>query len=547
MKYLSWLWRNSQGDRLRVSVRVLVGILQVALGLLTVWLSKHFIDETIRVGSDSDIVKMVALLVVTVVMGVLCRQLCYYLNVQSCIRGANRLRARVFSGVFLRNLFDKKSLHSGDVSSRVMKDVEAISDATFDTLPQMAVTTVQLIGAFLLMRWFDPRLAWALLLLTPFVLALGKLISRLLRKMTAEIRESESRIQVHVQECVENDAMIRSMESEGFVKRILESLQERLMGKVTTRSRFTVLVRVLMGLAFGLGYMLAFVWGGIGLRHGTITFGVMTSFLQLVGQIQHPIFTLLNSAPTVIHATASIDRVDEILQENKIDERPLFGSKVSAGPIEPYGSAGVRIDNVSFGYGNGPDILDKVYFDFGRGKKIALMGETGAGKTTLFRLMLGLVRPRSGHIVIYSENECRGIDETTRNNFVFVPQGNSLVSGTLRLNMQMANPDVTDDEIYDALYIACADFVNEMPAGLDTELGERGFGLSEGQAQRIAVARGLLQRGSVMLLDEISAALDGETEKEMFRRIFEAYPEKTMIFITHRDAVCELCDEVVRL
>lgn len=547
MKYLTWLWRNSQGERLNMGARVVVGVLQVALGLLTILLSKQFIDETIRVGSDQDIVKMIVSLVATVVGGVLCRQLNYYLNVQCCARGTNRLRTRVFSRIFDRELFGKKSLHSGDVSSRVMKDVETVCNVTFESLPQMTVTVVQLVGAFLLMRWFDPRLAWILLLLTPFVLSLGKLISRRLRKMTAEIREGESRVQMHVQECAEHDVLIRSMESQGFVGGLLDNMQNRLMNRVTVRSRFTVVIRILLGLSFGLGYMLAFVWGGIGLRNGVITFGVMTSFLQLVGQIQHPIFNLLNMAPSVIHATASIDRIDEILQEERVEKAPLLNPEKSQEQVEPYESAGIRVDNVTFAYGDGPNVLDHVYLDFGCGKKIALMGETGAGKTTLFRLMLGLVKPNAGRVIIYSEDESRGVDGTTRKNFVFVPQGNSLFSGSVRLNMQMAKADVSDDEIWKALYTACADFVGDLPNGLDTELGERGFGLSEGQAERIAVARGLLQSGSVMLLDEISAALDAETEKEMFRRIFAAYPEKTMIFITHRDAVCDLCDEVIHL
>lgn len=321
------------------------------------------------------------------------------------------------------------------------------------------------------------------------------------------------------------------------------------MGRVVVRSRFTVIVRLLIGLSFGLGYLLAFVWGGIGLRNGTITFGVMTSFLQLVGQIQHPIFNLLNSAPQLIHATASIDRVDEII-ENRLTQESANLDRVQHS-MDPFPSAGVRFENVSFAYDDdGRKVLENLNLDFKPGSKMALMGETGIGKTTLFRIMLGLVKPDVGRTIVYSGSpDPREVsaDESTRKNFAYVPQGNSLISGSLRLNMQMANPAATDQEISAALHIACADFVNDLPDGLDTELGERGYGLSEGQAERIAVARGLLQGGSIMLLDEISAALDVDTEKEMFRRIFEAFPQKTMIFITHREEVCKLCDGVIRL
>lgn len=546
MKYLAWLWHNSYGERLNVTVRILIGVLQVALGLATVWLSKTFIDETIRAGSDTDVIKMAALLASAVVVGVVLRQSVYFLNMTSCVRGTNRLRCKVYSSIFNRKLYSKETLHSGDVASRVMKDVDTICDVNFDKLPQMVVTTIQLVGAFLLMRWFDPRLAWILLLLTPVALTLGKLISRRLRAMTAEIRESESRIQMHVQESAEHDAMIRSMGGENFVGRLLNDMQEHLKDRVVARSRFTVVVRLMIGLSFGLGYMLAFVWGGIGLRNGTITFGVMTSFLQLVSQIQHPIFNLLNTAPQLIHATTSIDRLG--FAEPELDKKD---------GTDPLTSAGVRFENVSFSYETAADeagqkkVIEGLNLDFKPKSKIALMGETGAGKTTLFRIMLGLVKPLSGKVVMYtadaSGDALFDVDESTRKNFVFVPQGNTLISGTLRLNMQMAKPDVSDQEIFDALHIACADFVKDLPDGLNTELGERGYGLSEGQAERIAVARGLLQSGSVMLLDEISAALDAETEKEMYRRLFKAFPQKTMIFITHREAVCKLCDEVVHL
>lgn len=525
MKYLTWLWHNSRGERLNMSVRIMVGVLQVATGLLTVWLSKQFIDETIKNGTDQELILMIALLMGTVVAGVFMRQLNFYLNIRCNTRGANRLRADVFRKIFQRKLFCKETLHSGDVSSRVMKDVETTCDVTFDKIPQMIVTTVQLVGGFMMMRWFDPRLAWALLLTTPVILALGKLIAKRLKKMTAEIRESESQIQMHVQECAEHDELIRAMGSEKFVGSMLTHKQNHLMGKVEKRSRFTVIVRILMGLAFGLGYMIAFVWGGIGLRHGTITFGIMTSFLQLVSQIQHPIFNLLNAAPQVIHATASIDRIEEL---TNVDE--------PAEPPQNSDTLDVRFEKVSFGYDESKKILENINLNFKAGSKVALMGETGVGKTTLFRLMMGFVRPLEGSIVAPS-----------RNHFIFVPQGNSLMSGSIRLNLEIANPQANEQEMENALHNACADFVKELPAGLDTEIGERGYGLSEGQAQRIAVARGLLQKGSIMLLDEISAALDAETEQEMYSRIFKAYPHKTMIFITHRDAVCKMCDEIIRL
>ena len=312
MKYVLWLWRETRGIRLNSLVRIVVGIGQVMLGLVMVWLSKRFIDETIRTGTDEDLVMMILLLVAVVMCGILLRQVYYYMSTIASVRQTNRMRLEAFSRLFSRQLYDEQELHSGDVTSRLTKDIDTVSSATTSVLPSMLITMLQLIGAFLLMRWFDARLAWALLLLTPLALVFGKLIAHRLRQMTLDIRRDESRIQMHVQEGMEHNAVLRSLGSEQWVTGRLDTMQQQLRGNVLRRTRFTVVTRVLLGSAFGLGYMLAFVWGGIGLRNGTITFGVMTSFLQLVGMIQNPILSLLNMVPQLIHATASIDRLNEL-------------------------------------------------------------------------------------------------------------------------------------------------------------------------------------------------------------------------------------------
>ena len=525
MKYISWLWQNSRGIRWSSVVRIVVGIGQVALGLMMVWLSKRFIDETIRTGTTDDVVQMIAWLVMTIVGGVVLRQVGYWLTTTASVRQTNALRLRIFSSLFRRQLYTEKELHSGDVSSRLAKDIEQVSTVCTEALPQMAITATQLCGAFLLMRRFDPRLAWALLLLTPIAIVFGKLIARRLRQMTLDIRQDESRIQMQVQEGMEHNAVLRSLGSEQWVTNRLDSMQQRLRGNVVRRAKFTIAMRLIMGCVFGLGYLLAFVWGGLGLRNGTITFGVMTSFLQLVGMIQSPILQLLNRVPGVIHATASIDRLEELESKKVMTERK---DKASA-------ATGIRFSDVSFCYADGDRmIIDHFTHNFKPGTKTAIMGETGIGKTTLFRMILGFIQPASGRVEIGGE-------------LCFVPQGNTLMSGTIRYNLQLAKPEADDKELLEALHTACADFVSDLPEGLDTELGERGSGLSEGQAQRIAIARGLLHGGDVLLLDEISSSLDEPTELELYRRLFAAHPQTTMIFITHRSTITTLCDEIIRL
>ena len=421
MKYVAWLWRGTKDVRVNIVTRILAGIGRVACGLLMIWLSKRFIDETIRTGTQDDILQMILFLVLTVVGTIVLRLLYYYMTAAATVKKTNALRLFYFGTLFRRKLFDGHELHSGDVSSRLSKDIETVSTSIIDTIPQMAVTGIQLVGAFLLMRWFDARLAWALLLLTPVLVVVGKLISRRLRNMTLEIREGESRIQMQVQEGVEYNAVLRSLESENWVLERLGLKQSKLENDVMRRTRFTAVARFAIGSAFGLGYLLAFIWGGLGLREGTITFGVMTSFLQLVGQIQHPILTLLGMVPQLVHSTASIDRLDEL--EKGADETPgesraesLSGMReemLLESPLEMRGRLGLRLDNVSFGYKGGDrEVVCGFSHDFKPGSKNAIMGETGKGKTTLFRLLLGFFLGRglrviadgSHHVLVDADN-----------------------------------------------------------------------------------------------------------------------------------------------
>ena len=545
MKYVYWLWQNTRGIRLNMMVRTVAGIGRVSLGLLMVWLCKRFIDVTIRTGSRDDILTMVATLMAVIMVGILLRQAYYYLGVKASVTQSTAVRLRIFSHLFRRQMFDQKEMHSGDVTSRLEKDIDVVTDATTSLIPDLTITLFQLAGAFLLMQSMDARLAWALLLLTPVFLLAGKLIARKMRQMTLAIRRQESVIQMMVQETMEHNAVLRSLESGNWVTGRLDGMQQELKSVVGRRARFTVMSRLVISTSFSMGYIIAFVWGGLQLREGVITFGVMTSFLQLVSQIQQPILQMVNMLPQMIHASASIDRLEELEQVEVEGAHKAHETNETHGM---QGRLGVSMQDVSFRYANGDrQILSHFSYNFHPGSKTALMGMTGAGKTTLFRLLLALIRPDEGTMTVYNGKEKQYISEQTRQNFVFVPQGNTLMSGTIRYNLQLAKPDASEDEMRQVLHTAMADFVLELPDGLDTECGERGSGLSEGQAQRIAIARGLLRPGGILLLDEISASLDEDTERELYSRLFAAYPFKTMIFITHRPVVCDLCNAVVRI
>ena len=534
------------GIRGNTLLRIMAGITQVMLGLFMIWLSKQFIDITIRTGTDEDVIRMVTLLVAVVVAGILLRQFFFYLTVKAGTRQSNTIRLRVFSSLFRRQMYEDQ-LHSGDVTSRLSKDIDTVADVTTALLPQCVVTGIQLLGAFLLMYSMDARLAVILLFVTPFIVIVGKLLARRLREMTLTIRKQESSIQMQVQEGMEHNAVLRSLGSEDWVTERLHTMQDTLLGLILHRKLFTVITRMLLAATFSLGYLLAFVWGGLQLRAGAITFGVMTSFLQLVGQIQQPIMSLLNMMPQFFNATASIDRLEEITStESTKGTVPAVSCHDTEEPSPK--SSDLILDDVSFGYASGDrQVLTHFSHRFKAGSKTAVMGQTGIGKTTLFRLMLGFITPTEGRLLLENQDGQTPVSEATRENFVFVPQGNTLMSGTVRYNLLLARPEATDEELQQVLHIAMADFVNDLPNGIDTPLGERAGGLSEGQAQRIAIARGLLRPGNILLLDEISSSLDEQTEHELFSRLFAAFPDKTMIFITHRPGVSLLCDEIIRL
>lgn len=537
MKYARWFIDNSRGIRLNILVRIMAGLLQTGLALCVVWLSKRLIDDVAMRGTMSEMAVQALLIAAAVVAGVSIRQLNQYLANKAFIKKVAELRLAIFSQLFNRRLFEANDIHSGDVTSRMAKDIDAVSETLAVQLPQVVVMTIQLVGAFLLMRWFDSRLAWALILITPLAIIIGKYISHRLKRITLSIREDESRIMARIQESVELNVVLRALQGERWMQDRVEELQDRQTANYIRRSRFMVFSRFALGCTFGLGYMLAFVWGAYGLRTGAITFGVMTSFLQLVGQIQQPILSLLGAFPSIIYSTASIDRLKEM--EHGEEKQSCDGEDITTRTL-----LGIRMDNVTFRYAKGDrEVMSNFSHDFRPGTKTAILGTTGAGKTTLFRLILNFIQPNSGEVTFYGNGFTHAADKSMRKNVVFVPQGNTLISGTIRNNLLMAKPDASDEELHTALHTSCADFVFDLPQGIDTVLSEHGGGLSEGQAQRIAIARGLLRPGAVFLLDEISSALDEDTERELFSRLFAARPSTTILLITHRKKVASLCDE----
>lgn len=536
---LTYAWSISRSVRLRILADAVAGVLRIACGLLFIWLSKQLID--IATGyADGALLPYAMLLILTVVAEIACSLCQGHIETSTDARLKNSLRHSLFIKVMYSRWDGKERFHTGDVVNRLEEDVRLTTETICRTIPSTIVTLCQAIGAFLFLCLLSPVLGWIIAGILPLLLLAGKLYTHRMRRLTTDIRTTDSRVQTLIQEHLQHRTLILGLMRADSIATALATLQGGLYNKVMHRNRLTQFTRLLMLAGFGAGYLTAFLWGVTQLQHGAITFGVLTAFLQLVGQVQRPTADLSRLIPGLVHSLASLSRLAEIEE---------LTSETSDGGTASTPFTGVRLTDVTFAYPDGSrDILHRFSHDFRPGTTTAIVGETGAGKSTLLRLVLAMLQPQCGSIYLYND-ECDGqkASASTRRSLVFVPQGNSLLSGTIRSNLLLANPQATDSEMMEALHTAAADFVELLPKSLDTPCGEQGAGLSEGQAQRIAIARAMLCHGKILLLDEFSSALDAGTEQILMQRLTAHTAGKTMIFITHRSEIAHRCDEIITL
>ena len=537
---LRWLWRAWRGNRLQAVVNATLGLLDVAVSLSSVWAVKHTIDVASHT-TEGSLYWAVALMGLLILCGFAINISAVWVRNILGIKAQNRMQQRMLDRILRSEWRGKEKRHSGDVLNRLEFDVNNVVNFLTETVPNTLSVLALFIGSFCYLFSMDPWLAAIIVFMLPVFILSSKVYVGHMRKLTRQVRNSDSKVQSVLQETIQHRMLIKTMEKDEAMVDRLEGMQSELRHNVVKRTKFSVFSNLILNFGFALGYLTAFLWSALRMSAGTLTFGGMTAFLQLVAKIQGPARNLTKLVPAFVSVFTAAERLME-LEENPLEEQgePIYLNKAEGG-------VGIKFSNVTYAYDDGKrNVIDNLTFDFKPNSCTAILGETGAGKTTIVRLILALLHPVKGNVTIYNKVEEKDISPRIRCNLVYVPQGNTLLSGSIRDNLRMGRLNATDDEMYAALEKACAGFVKELPDGLATNCAEAGGGLSEGQAQRIAIARALLREGSVMIFDEATSALDLETERTLLKNLLGEHSH-TIIFITHRPAVVDYCDNVLRI
>ena len=535
---LRWLWHVLKGNRRQAVFNAAIGLLGVGTSLILVWAMQHTIDIATSGHSTTSIVLGVALMGAIIVSELVLNLLLFWIKNILGVKAQNQMQQQMLDRLLRAEWHSKSSRHSGDIINRLEQDVKTVVNFVTETLPKTLSTLAMFVGAFFYLLQMDVWLACITVGILPVFITLSRIYVNQMRKYTKRVRTSDSRIQSILQEVIQHRMLIKTLEASGAMVGKLDNSQTELRQHVRQRTKFSIVSHVFVSVGFSLGYLVAFLWGAVRLSARTITYGQMTAFLQLVYRIQNPARDMVRLAPAFVEVFTAAERLMEL------EETP---QETQGQPVELAAPAGIRFDRVDYIYDDGTEtVLSQLSFDFRPGSCTAILGETGVGKTTLVRLILALVRPTRGNITIYSAHQSMPVTPLHRCNFVYVPQGNTLLSGTIRDNLLLGNPQASETQMIEALHAACADFVTALPKGLDTVCSEAGGGLSEGQAQRIAIARALLRNRPIMLFDEATSALDPDTERQLLTNVLTNH-QHTIIFITHRPAVVDYCDQVLRL
>ena len=543
IKQFRYFYVQSKGFRIKLFFCLTLGIMSIIFGLLFIYVSKCIVDIATD-KMEGNLLTFVGILAIMLVIRLILPGLTLWLNGRISLGLMNTMRSRLFDEVLNCPWHGREDRKSGDVMSRISEDLRVVVECITRDIPDVFLATFQLLAASWFLFSLQPRLLWIVLFIVPVAIVLTKIYYKTMRRLTKQIRREEADIQSHIQESVENRPLLLSLRRTGLMIERLVTRQDHLFVTFSRRLRFSISTRLLISSGFLIGYYTAFVWSAYGIMIGTVTYGMMTALLQLVGQVQNPILNLSALFPAIVRATTAGERLQELKNPD-----PTYNKKKKDYPVMKE-IRGLQLQNVSYRYPDGDhDVLHDFTYTFAPSTSTAIVGPTGSGKSTLVRILLGLLRPTGGDVrLIDTKGNSLPLD-ADEYAIAYVPQGNSLLSGTIRDNLQLGKLDATDEEMRDALSRASALFVYDLPNGLDTLCGEKGSGLSEGQAQRIAIARALLQPGSILIMDEASSALDPNTERQILEELQQQELHKTLIWVTHHMVVrdymqhCVVVDE----
>lgn len=447
------------------------------------------------------------------------------------------IRKKVYRRILDTTWLDISKYHTGDLMTRLTSDVSAVADGISTTIPTVLRLLIELIVTFFTLAYYDLKLALFALLVAPVAMLSSMILGSKLKYLQVKVQQSESKYRSFMQESLANILIEKSFCLEDYSEEKLTQMRDERFYWVFKKNRTNMFAQAAMGLSFQLGYVVAFTWGVICVANKTITYGTMTVFLQLVNRVQAPIVSLAQVVPRIISMLASAGRIIEL---QNLPEEHFEGCEIQPEKI------GVKVSNVSFGYSD-ELVFDDATTEIRPGEFTAIVGKSGIGKTTLVRLMMAFTKNMTGDIVFFNDQGNKMQASPDARKFIaYVPQGNTLFSGTIKENILMGNKNASDEEVIEALKSSAAyDFVNEFPKGINTLIGEKGVGISEGQAQRIAIARALVRRAPFLILDEATSSLDESTELKVLEGIRKWRPSPTCLLITHRRSVLQYCDREI--
>ena len=538
-----WIWGYTKRYRRAVWFYTILGVASSTLGLVSAVASKYSID--IITGYDSDhLWFIVTVMVASALVGLLLRSVTSRISTKISLRVNNDIQAQVFDRLLGADWRSLNAFASGDLLSRLSTDVGSVSSSAIRWLPDLIVTAYTFAATLAVILHYDWVMALLALASAPFLLLTSRRLIRGMRTHQQEVRQVGSRLMSYETETLHNLDAIKGFGITGRYGRGFRSRQEEFRRASLDYNLFSIRTEILLSLLGSAVQMAAFGYCLYLLWSGKILYGTMTLFLSQGAKLSSAFNALVRTVPSFLSASVSARRIRDLYA---LEPEPVLPDDGLDSPASQ--GFTVAVEDAGYAYVPHQPVLTHADFRAAPGETVALVGPSGGGKTTMIRLLLGLIRPAEGRAYLQAgDGRQVEVNAGLRRYFSYVPQGNTLLSGTIADNLRMVKPDASDAQLRAALEAACAwDFVSAMDGGLDASVGEHGHGLSEGQAQRIAIARALLRDAPVLLLDEATSALDVATERTILRNLAARYPHKTCIVTTHRPTVISLCRRVYQV